>query len=276
MPIPESSTLKARSDAWTPGLIEDQVHKLGDWFHNLHLRGVQTAPHHFLGDYPAIKWKQFSTAIPDNLQGKTVLDIGCNAGFYSLEMKRRGADRVIGIDSSEHYLQQARFAAEVEDLDIDFRQLSVYQVPDLDEQFDLVLFLGVFYHLRYPLLALDLLREHVVKDLLIVQSMLRGSSEIKAPASDYPFSEIDIFNAPEFPRMYFIEKRYSHDPTNWWIPNASCLDGMLRSAGFDVISRPEEEVFVCRPAGAANLANRRRSIPELLAAEHHEDRVQHD
>ncbi|HEY8413701.1 MAG TPA: DUF1698 domain-containing protein, partial [Pyrinomonadaceae bacterium] len=73
--------------------IQRQVRELGDWFHNLNLRGVQTAPDHFLGDYPQTKWQRFAAAIPEDLTGKSVLDVGCNAGFYSIQMKRRGAAR---------------------------------------------------------------------------------------------------------------------------------------------------------------------------------------
>ena len=243
---------------WTPSSIKERIQSLGDWFHNLNLRGVQTAPHHFLGDYPAIKWNRFSHAIPEDLRGKSVLDIGCNAGFYSLAMKRRGADRVVGIDSDPLYLQQAQFAAEVEGVEIDFRQLSVYELPDLHEQFDVVLFLGVLYHLRYPLLALDIIRRQVVKDIFIVQSMLRGSSDIEPLAQDYPFEETHIFDRPSFPRMYFIEKRYAHDPTNWWIPNEPCLEAMLRSSGFQIVSHPENEVFVCRPS---TITDKQRELP---------------
>src|SRR3954471_12763707 len=104
--------------------IEQRVRSLGQWFHNIDLQGVRTAPEHFLGDYPNIKWRKFASAIPNDLTGKTVLDIGCNAGFYSMEMKRRGAARVLGIDFDEGYLEQARFAAGVEGLDIEFRKLS--------------------------------------------------------------------------------------------------------------------------------------------------------
>ena len=75
--------------------IQQKVVKLGPWFHNLDLSGVKTAPNHFLGDYPAIKWQSFEHAIPADLRGKSVLDIGCNGGYYSIEMKRRGADRVL-------------------------------------------------------------------------------------------------------------------------------------------------------------------------------------
>jgi tRNA (mo5U34)-methyltransferase len=226
--------------------IERRVRELGPWFHNLRLNGVQTAPNHFLGDYPAVKWRRFAHACPADLTGKSVLDIGCNAGFYTIEMKRRGADRVLGIDDDENYLEQARFAAEVCGVQVDFQKLSVYDVGQLGQRFDLVLFMGVFYHLRHPLLALDLIHEHVVKELFIFQSMQRGSSEIEPTAEDYPFSEERIFEKPGFPCLYFIEKSYSEDPTNWWIPNRACSEAMLRSAGFSIYDNPEPEVYVCR------------------------------
>ena len=87
--------------------IERRVEELGEWFHNLDLNGVKTAPEHFLGDYPAVKWRRFADRIPNNLAGKSVLDIGCNAGFYAIEMKRRGAARVLGIDTNRHRGGQA-------------------------------------------------------------------------------------------------------------------------------------------------------------------------
>jgi tRNA (mo5U34)-methyltransferase len=230
----------------TTDAIRDRIRELGDWFHNINLGGVQTAPNHFLGDYPAVKWERFSHALPADLSGKTVLDVGCNAGFYCLEMKRRGAARVVGVDSDARYLAQARFAADVVDADIEFHQLSVYELPTLAERFDIVLFMGVLYHLRHPLLALDILYDCMVDDLLVFQSMLRGRPEVKPFERDYEFWQTDQFEDPAYPRMYFVERRYAHDPTNWWIPNRACAEAMLRSAGFDIIGQPEEEVFICR------------------------------
>lgn len=240
--------------------IERRVRELGSWFHNLDLHGVQTAPHHFLGDYPRVKWERFAGALPADLRGKTVLDIGCNAGFYSIEMKRRGASRVVGIDSDETYLAQALFAAQVCQADIEFRKLSVYDVGALREKFDLVLFMGVFYHLRHPLLALDLIREHVSKDLFVFQSMQRGSGRVGVLADDYPFSEQDVFSQPHFPALYFIEKKYSGDPTNWWIPNRACAEALLRAAGFAIEQHPEEEVYICRLAEIPLIAVEQRTI----------------
>jgi tRNA (mo5U34)-methyltransferase len=152
----------------------------------------------------------------------------------------------LGVDFDEDYLAQARFAAEVEGLEIEFRQLSVYDVGSLHERFDVVFFIGVFYHLRHPLLALDLIHEHVARDLLVFQSLQRGSPEILPVAEDYPFAETAVFDDPGYPKLHFIERSYSHDNTNWWAPNRAASAAMLRSAGFTIQSNPEDEVFVCR------------------------------
>ena len=238
----------------SPQEISARVAALGPWFHNLDLKGVPTAPTHFLGDYPRVKWQRFASALPQDLTGKSVLDIGCNAGFYSMEMKRRGADRVLGIDSDEEYLRQARFAAEVNEVEIEFRNLSVYDVGALGERFDFVLFMGVLYHLRHPLLALDLIHQHVAGGMLVFQSMQRGSSEVLEVEPDYDFWQRDHFDRPDYPKMHFIEHRYAGDPTNWWVPNRACVEAMLRSVGFEITAHPEEEVYICKrveaPAGA--------------------------
>lgn len=226
--------------------VQRRIQELGRWFHNINLAGIQTAPDHFLGDYPAVKWRTFCHTLPADLTGKSVLDIGCNGGFYSMEMKKRGADRVLGIDSDEEYLAQARFAAEVSGLEIEFRRMSVYDVPSIGEKFDIVLFMGVLYHLRHPLLALDLLHDHVTRDLLVFQTMQRGSKSVTPLQEDYHFWEDGVFEQEDFPRMYFIEKYYSGDWTNWWIPNRACTEAMLRSSGFTIIEHPEEEVYICK------------------------------
>lgn len=238
--------------------LRSRIEELGPWFHNLRLNGVATAPEHFLGDYPAVKFASFRHVLPDDMHGMTVLDIGCNAGFYSMEMKRRGADRVVGIDSDPHYLKQASFAAQVNGLDIAFQQRSVWDVAQLGERFDLVIFMGVLYHLRHPLLALDLIHEHVARDLFLFQSMQRGSQQLIDVEEDYDYWAPAPFDQPGYPKLHFIERRYSNDETNWWVPNRACAEAMLRSAGFTITARPEHEVYLCRwqaiehPSGAGN------------------------
>src|SRR5207253_2245297 len=138
---------------------------------------VQTAPAHPLGDFPANFWQHFQQAVPADLSGQTVLDIGCNGGFYSFEMKRRGAARVLGLDHDPVYLAQAQFARDQLGLDVELRQLDVYNLDRLsDERFDLVLFLGVLYHLRHPLYALEKVAR-LVGGRLIFQTLERGSAE---------------------------------------------------------------------------------------------------
>jgi tRNA (mo5U34)-methyltransferase len=226
--------------------LEQRIRELGPWFHNMPVGGILTEPNHFLGDYPAVKWRHISEAIPADLTGKSVLDIGCNAGFYSQQMKLRNAARVLGIDTDEHYLAQARFAAEVNGLDIEFTRMSIWEIASLRETFDLVLFMGVFYHLRHPLLALDLIHAHVSRDLLVFQSLERGSRAVVDVDPDYGFNEPAPFDLPGYPKMHFVEHSYSHDPTNWWIPNRACVEAMLRSSGFRIDSQPEDETYLCR------------------------------
>jgi tRNA (mo5U34)-methyltransferase len=244
----------ARSlDQGETGTLRDRIEALAPWFHNIELGGIKTAPDHFLGDYPATKFSRFAHALPADLSGRSVLDIGCNAGFYSVEMKRRGAERVVGIDSDDRYLAQARLATEALGFTgVEFHKLSVYDVAALGERFDLVIFMGVLYHLRHPLLALDLIREHVAGDLMLFQTMQRGSNDVADVPADHPFFAPDsfdppaIFDEPGYPRMHFIEREYAHDWTNWWAPNRACSEAMLRSAGFTIEAHPEDEVYLCR------------------------------
>ena len=239
--------------------LAHRIAELGEWFHNLDLHGISTAPHHFLGDFPNIKWKYISQAIPEDLTGATVLDIGCNAGFYSLKMKQRGAKYVLGVDVDERYLSQARFAAETLALDIDFQKRSVYDVDEIPGQFDYVLFMGLFYHLRYPLFALDKIIKKVGKRL-VFQTMIRGSQAARVWDDDYPFWNEEVFLHPDFPAMYFIEKSYSHDYTNWWIPNRGAVESMLRSSGLKILEHPELETWICAPS---NVTRNGRYILEM-------------
>ena len=234
--------MDARSD---PGRhLKEQIDSLGPWFQNMRIGGVETAPEHFLGDYPNFKWQGFRHVIPDDLEGRSVLDIGCNAGFYAMEMKRRNAGRVVGLEPDPRYLEQARFGAKHEGLDIEYLQMSVYDVPKLKERFDLVIFMGVLYHLRHPLLALDLIYEHVADDLMLFQCLQRGDERLPELKENYDFSEWAVFDRPDYPKLFFVEERYANDPTNWFLPNSAAMEAMLRSAGFVIRDHPEREVYL--------------------------------
>jgi tRNA (mo5U34)-methyltransferase len=224
-----------------------EIAALGPWFHNLHLLdGRLTAPEHPLGDFPACKWRELAPSLPEDLTGWSALDIGCNAGFYSFELARRGA-HVVGIDSDEHYLRQARWARSLFRLEdcVDLRRLDVYHLGRLGRGFDLVLFMGVLYHLRHPLLALDLVAEHV-EGLLVLQTLTLPGGERSTPPADLGLDERSRLLEPDWPVMAFVERSLAGDPTNWWVPNQACVEAMLRSAGIEVVARPGHELWVCR------------------------------
>ncbi len=218
-----------------------------DWFQNMDLGGVKTAPDHFLGDYPACKWRTFAHAIPADLTGKTVLDIGCNAGFYSHRdeaPRRRPRGR--------HRFRPGLSGAGALCRRSERRRHRIPRSGCLP---------GGAAAARNSIWCSSwacsttcgircwrsiCLWEHVVGDMLVFQSLMRGSRDVPPLARDYPFWRNRASSTnPAIPAMYFVEKRYSHDPTNWWIPNRACAEAMLRSAGFEIIDHPEEEVYIC-------------------------------
>jgi len=223
---------------------------LAPWFHNLHLPGGRrTAPDHPLGDFPSFKWRQIAPHLPADLTGRRALDIGCNAGFYSFELARRGAD-VLAVDVDEHYLRQARWAAgELGLADrIEFRSCGVYELATLAvEPFDVVLFLGVLYHLRHPLLALDVVAG-LTGDLLVVQTLTMPGEQRPQTPADLSIDERHELLAPGWPAMAFVEHALAGDPTNWWAPNAACVEAMLRSCELRIEAHPGHEMWLCRPA----------------------------
>ncbi|MCU1353947.1 MAG: Methyltransferase type 11 [Acidimicrobiales bacterium] len=230
--------------------LDAEVRRLGPWFHNLHLPGGrQTAPDHPLGDFPSFKWAELSSAVPEDLRGARALDVGCNAGFYSFELARRGAD-VLAIDPDPHYLRQAAWAAERLGLAarVTLRRLGVYDLVGLDETFDLVLFMGVLYHLRHPLLALDLVAEHTRSTLVVQTLTVPDDAPDRAPR-DLPLAQRGRLREPGWPTLAFVEHHLAGDPTNWWVPNASAVEAMIRSSGMRIVDRPGHELWVCQPAG---------------------------
>jgi tRNA (mo5U34)-methyltransferase len=235
-------------DIAASGRVPAAIEELGPWFHNLHLPGgAQTAPDHPLGDFPAYKWKILAPHLPSDLSGWRALDIGCNAGFYSIELATRGAS-VVGIDLDPHYLAQARWAAEQFELQgsIEFRQMQVYDLAHIGEQFDLVLFMGVFYHLRYPMLALDIVAR-TVKRLMLFQSLMIPGGEVVEDTDGLTIDECALMQQHGWPKMAFVEHRLAGDPTNWWIPNHAGVEAILRSSGMRIRQRVRHEMYLCEP-----------------------------
>ena len=158
--------------------------------------------------------------LPISLDGRTVLDIGAWDGFFSFEAERRGASRVVAAD---HYswhgggwgskagfeLARTTLGSRVEDVDIDVMDLS----PERVGTFDVVLFLGVLYHLPHPLLALERVAS-VSRDLLILETV------------------VDMVGVSRPVMAYYPDRELNRDPTNWWAPNIPAVHALLRSVGF--------------------------------------------
>jgi tRNA (mo5U34)-methyltransferase len=225
-----------------------QIERLGPWFHNVRLPdGTQTAPNHFLGDFPAFKWKQLGPHLPEDLKGWTVLDIGCNAGFYTFELAKRGA-QVTGIDVDDHYLHQARWLANELGLvsQIEFKRMQVYDLAHSPETYDLVLFMGVLYHLRYPMLGLDIVAQKA-RRLLVMQTLSMAGREVVETPVDNDFNEREWLHERGWPKLAFLEHRMAGDPTNWFVLNHAACEAMLRSAGMRIVGHPMDETYLCEP-----------------------------
>lgn len=239
--------------------ITKQIEQLGPWLQNIQTPdGEQTATEHFLGDFPSSKWQQISPYLPQDMSGMQVLDIGCNAGYYSFELARRGA-QVTAFDIDDRYLIQARRMAETLDLSdrIDFRCAPIYQLMYEPEVYDLVWFMGVMHHLRYPMLALDIVR-NCCRGSMVFQTMTLPGDTIFETEANQHRQQRDIMNHPGWPKMAFIEHQVANDPSNWWAPNHACVGAMLRAAGFCNIQCISDEIYLCEATDA---------MPDLAVSE---------
>ncbi|HJU27351.1 MAG TPA: TIGR04290 family methyltransferase, partial [Rhodanobacteraceae bacterium] len=130
---------------------------------------------------------------------------------------------------------------------VEFRRMQIYDLAREPERYDLVWFMGVLYHLRHPLLALDIVRRKVGRTL-IVQTLTMPGEEVLPVAPEFALEERGAMLQPGWPKMAFIEHRMAGDPTNWWAPSHACVEAMLRASGFRVLGRIAHETYRCEPA----------------------------
>ena len=171
------------------------------------------------------------------------------------------------IDPDPHYLAQARWAAAEFGLGgrITFRRMQVYDLAREAKGFDLVLFMGVFYHLRHPMLGLDIVARRV-RRLLVFQTLSLPGDEVLEVEEDLKFEDRGVMKSPGWPTMAFIEHRLAGDPTNWWVPNHAAVEAMLRSSGLEIIGRPGHEIYLSHPSSAEPSAPTALVEAEYLSA----------
>jgi tRNA (mo5U34)-methyltransferase len=169
--------------------------------------------------------------LPD-LRGKRVLDVGTRDGFFAFECERRGAE-VVAVDYAGMDLTGFGAAKKIYGSQVEYVQANVYDLsPDVLDTFDVVLFLGVLYHLRHPLLALDRLRP-LCRSLLIVESLVCDAKVFTGFETGEPLARL----APRLvdtPLAQFLPVGgYHTDSTNKWVPNVAALRALLADALFD-------------------------------------------
>lgn len=194
------------------------------WWHTIDLgHGITTS-----GKDPTPK-KLLTLKLPPRLDGMSVLDIGARDGAFSFEAERRGAARVRAVEplwadaesgarlKRGFELARAALRSKVEDAPTNVHALDREDIGT----FDLVLFLGVLYHLRDPIGALQRVAS-VAGDHLILET------------------HADLLDARQPAARFYPGTEARGDPTNWWGPNRAALIGMLRGVGFEKV-----EVVYC-------------------------------
>jgi tRNA (mo5U34)-methyltransferase len=225
--------------------------RLAPWFHRIDLgNGIFTKTESMMGepvDNPREMWEVIGRCLPADLRGKTVLDVGCNGGFYSVEAKRRGARRVLGVDGQRHHVRQALFVRKALGLDLEFRRFSIYNLtPEIIGRFDITLALGLVYHLKHLVLALERLFG-LTNELLIVESAI-------IPPEGTPLSFRQTLGSAQqllHPIFYADNSPDAKEQVfNWFLPSTAALEALLRNVGFAEVALfaviHDRAVFVCR------------------------------
>lgn len=171
---------------WSDERIRQRIQELDaglGWYQDIDLgNGIRTKTRRVWGediDHPRKRWAEVASAVPRSLAGSSVLDIGCNAGFIAFEARDRGATDVCGVDHNPGYIEQAEFCAEVRrQPEIDFRAMSVYDLPTMGRRFDLVFFVGVLYHCKYLAQAVEAVSKVCAGTMIVETAIHPGASEV--------------------------------------------------------------------------------------------------
>ncbi|NKB70445.1 MAG: DUF1698 domain-containing protein [Candidatus Latescibacteria bacterium] len=247
--------------------LQQEIDRVPLWRHRIELPDGTVTPG--VQDSPA---QLALLHLPEDLSGKSVLDIGCSDGFYSFECERRGANRVLAVDNYSSPLVDSpsgfNVAHKLLDSKVEFRQADLFSLnPEADGPFDIVLFLGVLYHLRHPFLGIERTAQ-LCNERLILETRL-----------DSPFGLWGALKrrllGPDNlrPSMRFCERnQVNDDPTNWWTPSAKCVEGMMRASGFcaveQVASQGWRGIFHgCHPSLGRDGAGLVRSLGGELVAQ---------
>lgn len=245
--------------------IKRGIEALGPWFHQVQLpEGMLTKTESHFGEdanHPLPVWEHVKQAIPEDLTGKSVLDVGCNAGFYCFAAHQRGARTILGVDAVRRQVQQARFCAKALGLnDIHFERRSLYELDPLEQgEFDVVLALGLAYHLKHLVGGLERLFS-MTSELLILESA------VLVPEEELPAGVKEPLQHNQ-EQMYLLgyaknSPMVNESSMNWFYPTAEGFLAMLSDVGFEEVQivdrwfdrvlitgkKPAKKIDSCYPA----------------------------
>ncbi|HIG25036.1 MAG TPA: DUF1698 domain-containing protein [Acidimicrobiia bacterium] len=222
------------NNRWTEEAIVQRVDELDadlGWYQNIDLRnGLSTKSRRVWGedsDHPKKRFDEMASAIPEDLKGTSVLDIGCNAGFFSFESMDRGATDVTGIDLKQGYIDQANFCADVRGQNVDFHTRDIYDLPALGRTFDLVFCIGILYHCKYLKQAVESVASVASGTVLVETAIHPGNNDLPLVR----FIRSSQYSGPD-------SKGAARLPGHWH-PNMTALKDLFYESGFSRV----EEVF---------------------------------
>jgi tRNA (mo5U34)-methyltransferase len=200
---------------WLRSKVDDEPY----WFHRIELGPDLVTPG---WSDPQVDKVPFY-GVPEDMTGMRVLDVGCAEGFFSFEAERRGAREVIAIDSFPDSVRRFNICRDALDSQATAFLTNVYDLsPRTFGTFDLVMFFGVLYHLRHPILAIEKIFGVASGTVLLQTASFEDPAlGTDAAAKFHPFG---IESGPPEKRQF--------DPTVFWIPNAACVRDMLLHVGF--------------------------------------------
>lgn len=227
------------------------------WYHSIEIETGLVTPGRLSQAHlrQMLQYLQF----PDSFEGLIVLDIGAWDGFFSFEAERRGAKRVVALDVDPPDTHGFAIAKELLDSRVEFMRGNVYDLSaETYGNFDIVFFFGVFYHLRYPLLALDRIRQ-VVTQYMLMETNCMDNRLVLADQNAVSLAAIDprLMDIPLY-RFFRHDELNPGDFSNWFSPNRRAVEDALWSAGF----RPE--FLATWGDRIAYKAPRLENIPEYL------------
>ena len=213
--------------------VERLIAEHGRWWHEIELAPGIVTPG---DDSNRMKLPILDAlGLPHDLRGKRALDIGCSDGYFSFELEKRGAD-VVAIDFVPETYTGFATARKILGSRVDYRMDNVYNLtPDDYGRFDVVLFLGVLYHLRKPLAALDAIRSVMHEGgQLFVGTMLIDEYFLLPDGSTTTLDAVNplLKNVPLW--QAYPGDTLNGDYTNCFAPNRRALEAALEEAQFRV------------------------------------------